>query len=156
VRRVASCWAIGCSSFDATNACFSRAVRASRVERGLWRDGVCFAVVFLVDVVESAGVVLTLVELAGLAAGSAPAGLGACAVAAGTGGLAVEGELAAGVAGDCAGATAETNNNAAEAIMIENAAHKAGGVKRVGEGGQCIVPLYAGLDAGDQRGESLA
>ena len=105
---------------------------------------------------ESAGVVLTLVELAGLAAGSAPAGLGACAVAAGTGGLAVEGELAAGVAGDCAGATAETNNNAAEAIMIENAAHKAGGVKRVGEGGQCIVPLYAGLDAGDQRGESLA
>jgi hypothetical protein len=152
---------MGCSSFDATNACFSRAVRASRVERGLWRAGVCFVVLFLVDVVESAvvesaGAVLTLVELVGLAAGSAPAGLGACAVAAGTGGLAVEGELAAGVAVDCAGATAETNNNAAEAMMIANAARKAGGVKRVGEDGQCIVPLYAGLDAGDQRGESLA
>ena len=79
-------------------------------------------------------------------------------MAAGTGGLAVEGEFAAGVAVDCAGAeaTAETNNNAAEAIMIANAARKAGGVKRVGEDGQCIVPLYAGLDAGDQRGESLA
>jgi hypothetical protein len=119
---------------------------------------VCFAVVFLVDLVESACAGLTLVELAGLAAGSDPAALGACAVAAGTGELAVEGELAAGVAVDCAGAgaIAETNSNAARGGRIASAGRKAGGVKRVGEDSRCIVTLYAGLDASERRGESLA
>jgi len=149
---------MGCSSFEATNACLSRAVRASRVERLLWRAGACFVVVFLDDVMESAGAGLTLLELAGLAAGSVPGALGACAVAAGTGGLAVEGEFAAGVAVDCAGAcaTAESSSNAARAIMIASAGRKAGGVKRVGEGKRCIVTLYAGLDASERCGESLA
>jgi hypothetical protein len=150
---------MGCSSFEATNACFSRAVRARRLARVLWRAGVCFVVVFLADVVESAGAGLALAELDGLAAGSDPAGLGACAVAAGTGGLAVEGEFAAGVAVDCASAgkvTVQNSSNAAKAIMIASAGRKADGVKRVEEGRRCIVPLYAGLDASERRGESLA
>src|ERR1700722_3192610 len=150
---------MGCSSFDATNACLSRAVRASLVERLLWRTGVCFVVVFLVDVVESAVAGLAPVELAGLAAGSDPGALGACAVAAGTGGLAVVGEFAAGVVVDCAGAgkgTVQDRSNAARDIMIASPGRKAGGVKRVGEGRRCIVTLYAGLDASEQRGESLA
>jgi len=152
---------MGWSSFDATNARLSRAVRArrpSRVDRLLWRARGCFAVVFLADVLEFAGAGLTLVDLVGLAAGSAPAFARTWAVAAGTGGLAVDGVLAAGVAVDCAAACAkaETNNNAAKAGMIARAGRKAGRVKRVWEGSQCIVTLYAGLDASERRGESLA
>jgi len=33
VRRVASCWAMGCSSFEATKASLMRAVRARRDAR---------------------------------------------------------------------------------------------------------------------------
>jgi len=118
----------------------------------------CFAAAFLLDALESDDGGLTLVELAGLAAGSAPAFAGTCAVAAGTGGFEVEGELAAGVAVDCAGACAmaETKRNAARAGTIASPSRKASGVTRVGEGSRCIVPLYAGLDASEQRGESLA
>jgi len=152
---------MGWSSFEATNARLSRAVRARRPSRVDWllpRAGACFAVVFLADVLEFAGACLTLVDLDGLAAGSAPAFARTCADAAGTGGFAVEGALAAGVAVDCAAvwATAETNSNTAKAGIIANTGRNAGGVKRVGEGMRCIVTLYAGLDASERRGESLA
>jgi hypothetical protein len=158
---------MGCSSFDATNARFSRAVRARRAERldecpdelaPTWLGRVFFAAALgfvAADVVPPGA---APAEVVGLAAGSVPAVAGTCAVRAGTGGFAVEGELAAGagVAVDCAGADIASARQHSRATEAASNRRKKGGAVGCGKGKLAIVTLYAELDARERCGESLA